>query len=251
MNGFIRQLYKSILSYETRLWLYKMRHLSEFRRKRTIVYPSDKGDFSLCPFDEHRCIFVHITKSAGTSVATSLFGYLPYHHTAIDYRVIYGRKDFDRYFKFAFVRNPWDRLYSAYRYLMAGGWNDDDRQWAETHLSQFDNFHDFVTGWLDASNINKHRHFWPQYYFLCDRHKKILVDYLAYFETINQDFDTICRRLDIDAEIEHRNANPGKDYRLAYDDTTRELVGQVYATDIELFGYTFDGIEHRTDPGEH
>ncbi len=246
MASLLQKLYHSAFDQETRLWLYKLRHQQEFRTLRTKVHPSPKGDFSLKPYDEHRCIFVHITKTAGTSVAKSLFGYLPYHYTATDYRVIYSRKTFEHYYKFAFVRNPWDRLYSAYRYLQAGGWNDDDKRWADEHLSGYDDFNVFVHDWLNTANIEKHIHFRPQYRFVCDRHRNILIDYLAYFETINDDFDYLARQLGIEARIGHHNANPANHYSQVYDPAARERVAEVYADDIALFGYDFDGIRERT-----
>lgn len=241
----LKQLYRRAVPYETRLLLYKWRHQAEFIRLRHAVNPSPKGDFSLRPFDEHRCIFIHITKTAGTSVATGLFGHLPYHYTAIDYRVIYGRKIFERYFKFAFVRNPWDRLYSAYRYLKAGGWNEEDRLWAERYLSEYVDFNDFVCNWLTSENIKTHLHFRPQCFFICDPSGKPLIDYMAYFETINDDFEYISGLLDLDASIPHHNANPGKSYREAYNETSKEIVAKIYHQDISLLGYSFDKIERR------
>jgi hypothetical protein len=216
-----------------------------YRRVRQKVFSSAKGDFSLKSYDEHKCIFVHITKTAGTSVAKSLFGYLPYHYTAVDYRAIYGKKTFNEYYKFAFVRNPWDRLYSAYRYLKAGGWNDEDKQWAETHLSRFSSFNEFVRHWLTKENINKHKHFWPQRRFICDSRNRLLIDYLAYFETLHEDYDVIKSRLQIDTEIGRHNVNPGETYKEAYDYKSKMIVADVYSEDIALFGYDFDGIRER------
>jgi len=245
MTGFVQKIYYSMVPYETRRQLYQLRHPDSARRLRTIVHPSPKGDFSLKPFDEHRCIFIHITKTAGTSVAKGLFGYLPYHYTAIDYRVIYGRKTFAEYFKFAFVRNPWDRLYSAYRYLKAGGWDDKDKAWAATNLGTCDNFATFVKHWISPDNIRRHLHFQPQCYFICDTKGRLLVDYLAYFETINDDFKEITKRLHIDTHLGNHNVNPGSDYRDAYDEDSRNIVADIYAQDIAFFGYDFDGIAHR------
>ena len=242
MTGLIRQLYNSILPEETRLQLYKLRHRQEYEDLRKRVFHSPKGDFSLRPFDEHQCIFIHITKTAGTSVAKSLFHYLPYHYTAIQYRVTYGKETFNNYFKFAFVRNPWDRLYSAYRYLKSGGWNNEDRVWAENHLAKFDNFSDFVKQWLTKENIAKHIHFKPQHLFICDSNGRLLVDYLAYFETLDDDFRRISEHLRINAEIGHHNTTPGNDYRDAYNQESRNIVADVYSVDIEIFGYNFDGI---------
>ena len=245
MAGFVHKVYNSIVPYETRRWFYKLRNPGANRRLRTVVYPSPKGDFSLKPFDEHRCIFIHITKTGGTSIAKSLFGYLPYHYTAIDYRVIYGRRNFEKYFKFACVRNPWDRLYSAYRYLKAGGWDDKDKAWAKANLGAYDDFGTFVREWMSTDNIRKHLHFQPQCHFICDTKGRLLVDYLAYFETINDDFEKIARRLNIDAELGCHNVTPGNSYRDVYDEDTRKIVAGIYALDIALFGYDFDGIRHR------
>ena len=240
-----RQIYSNIIPYETRLWFYKQRHLEEYRNLRTKINPSDKGDFSLKPFDDHHCIFVHITKTAGTSVAKSLFGYLPYHYTAIDYRVIFGRKIFNNYYKFAFVRNPWDRLYSAYRYLKSGGWNEKDKLWAEANIGQFNDFSTFVKQWINPDNTKKHLHLRPQCYFICDKKGRLLIDYLAYFETINKDFDIICNKLQLNVALGKHNVNPGKNYLDVYDDESKEIVANVYANDIKLFGYEFNGIKQR------
>ena len=245
MTNILRQMYEQIFPYETRLWLYKHRHMEDYRRLRTRINSSEKGDFSLKPYDEFQCIFIHITKTAGTSVAKSLFGYLPYHYTALDYRVIYGRKIFKKYFKFAFVRNPWDRLYSAYRYLKAGGWDDKDRSWSESSLSEFNTFSDFVKHWLSSDNIKTHLHFRPQCYFVCDNRNNLLIDHLAYFETINEDFSLLRNHLNPSCELGKHNTNPGKDYRLVYDDESIEIVSKVYAQDIVRFGYDFDGIKSR------
>lgn len=246
MTPLLQQFYNAMLSYETRLRFYKFRHPEEYRQLREKVHPSAKGDFSLKPYDEHHCIFIHITKTAGTSVAKSLFNYLPYHYTAIDYRVIYGKQKFNKYYKFAFVRNPWDRLYSAYRYLKSGGWNDNDKAWAEANLANFDNFTDFIENWLTHGNIKKHLHFMPQHHFICDPKGQLLVDYLAYFETINDDFNKIAQHLGINAKIGHHNANPAESYLHVYNDKTQAIVADVYARDIALFGYQFEGIKQRT-----
>ena len=120
---FIKKLYYKYIPELRRKQIYKLLHRSEIENVRTAVYPSEKGNFSLRGFDREKAIFVHIPKAAGTSIALSIFGELPYHYKAIDYIVFFGRKTFNQYFKFAFVRNPWDRVYSAYTYLRKGGWD--------------------------------------------------------------------------------------------------------------------------------
>lgn len=241
----LQQLYSRLFDEETRKRIYKWRNPGHYQRMRIAVHPSPKGSFSLKPFDQHECIFVHITKSAGTSVALALFDYLPYHHTARDYRVIYGRKTFERYFKFAFVRNPWDRLYSAYSYLKGGGWDDDDKKWADTYLSAFDSFESFVIGAFDKSWLSRHLHFKPQIEFIGDRANRPLIDHLMYFETIAADYNVLSQRLGLDSRLEHRNPSKRAGYREIYTEPMKAIVAEAYAEDIACFGYEFDGIAQR------
>lgn len=245
MKNSIIKYYHKLIPIELRMRFYKIRNPREYEELRSNVFPSPKGDFSLKAYDENKTIFVHITKTAGTSVAKSLFGYLPYHYTSIDYRVIYGKKAFNNYFKFAFVRNPWDRLYSAYRYLKSGGWNDEDKKWSEANLSRYNDFNHFILDWLTPQNITKHIHFKPQYEFICDTKENILIDYIAYFETINEDFNYIAEQLNLDVALGTHNANPGESYKTIYSKEAIEKVRSIYKKDIELFGYNFEGIESR------
>ena len=232
---------------ETRYRIYKLRHPREFQELRKVVYPSPKGDFSLRSFDRLECIFVHVTKSAGTSVAKALFGELPYHYTAWQYRVIYGRRTFQRYFKFAFVRNPWDRLHSAYSYLASGGWNEQDRLWFQKNLGDLPDFNSFVMDWLAPERLQSHPHFWPQVEFLCDRRGRVLVDFLGYFETLRSDFNHVAHKLGGVGQLAHENPSGKPDYREVYTAEAREKVGRVYASDVCRFGYEFGGVRKR-DP---
>ena len=238
-------IYKTLFSEESRYWLYKVRHLREFQKLRTTVYQSPKGDFSLRSFDLHCCLFIHIPKSAGTSVAKSLFGELPYHYTATQYRVIFGRRTFNRYFKFAFVRNPWDRLYSAYSYLKDGGWNDEDRSWYMENLGGMPDFNKFVMDWLMPERLHSHLHLMPQTNFICDRRGGVLLDFMGYFETIREDFATVAKHLKMKKQLAHVNTSKRLDYRDIYTPAAIEKVKSLYRKDIENFGYTFDGIDSR------
>ena len=241
----MRALYETLLPAEWRFWFYGIRHPRAMRNLRRSLNPSPKGDFSLRNCDRHEAIFVHIPKAAGTSVALSLFGQLPYHYTAAEHRVIFGRRTFGRYFKFAFVRNPWDRLYSAYRYLRAGGWNDADKAWAEANLAQFASFDQFVLEWLHPERLNSYMHFRPQSEFICDWRGRPLIDQIGYFETIEEDFSLIARRLGIEGTLEHVNRSSRDHYRTAYSAAAIDRVAAVYQRDIEAFGYDFEGINTR------
>ena len=63
------------------------------------------------PWDEHRCIFIHIPRTGGGSVAEALFGGGGETHAPLSaMQRHFEQEEFQAYFKFTFVRNPWDRL---------------------------------------------------------------------------------------------------------------------------------------------
>ncbi len=239
--SFVRYLYHQCVPYETRYWIYKIRHREKFDKLKQTVFSSPKGDFSLRRYFDNQCVFVHITKSAGTSLALSLFGELPYHYSAVQYRVILGRKDFDQFYKFTFVRNPWDRVYSAFSYLKGGGWNGDDKIWADENLGEIDTFSEFVMDWLSVDKLGSHIHFWPQSKFICDRKGKPIIDYIGYFENIDDDFNYILKQLSLQPKtLKRTNTSKRTDYTHVYTHEMKDKIAQIYSDDIKNFGYTFE-----------
>lgn len=243
----LHNVYERLLPFEYRYSLYKLRHQKEFDSLLNQVNVHDKGIFSLTGFTRSKTIFIHITKTAGTSVATSLYGMLPYHYTGVHYRVIFGKEKFNSYYKFAFVRNPWSRLYSAYTYLKAGGWDEKDEKWASDHLANIDSFEDFACNWLDENTIKLHIHFKPQHEFLLDHRGKLLINDLGYFESIQDDYRKFSAKVEGSKTLGHKNPTnrSRQSYQQAYSEKSKARVAELYKTDIELFGYSFDGYQRK------
>lgn len=196
--------------------------------------------------DRHRCIFIHIPKAAGTSVAMTLFGEGSRHLRYREYEQANPRK-FAEYFKFSFVRNPWSRLYSAYSFLKKGGMNEMDRRWAEEHLACFNDFDSFVKEWITPENIRSWIHFYPQHYFICDDALNLKMDFVGRFETLNQDFAHVQHQLSMPVTpLPHINPTAGQDsYVDHYSDEARAIVASAYRDDIRLFSYEFEGSKGR------
>ena len=226
---------------------YQRRRIRKYQRLRTEA----KDGYTLEGYDRLQCIYIHIPKNAGVSVTRGLFGSLGGGHlTARDYRQIFGRQAFNQYFKFTIARNPWDRVFSAWRFLRAGGMGEDDREWAQRHLSDYDSFRDFILRGLGREEIQSALHFRPQHEFVCESGSTTpMVDYVGYLETLESDFQAICERLGVKATLPRLNASGNNSYRDAYDAETRAIVATRYRRDIELFGYTFEGVAHRLSPG--
>ena len=222
-----------------------------------------------------QCVFVHIPKVAGQSIEQFFMDRLDLdwdedraalclhtndeptrgteklaHLSAAEY-VNCGymtQQDFDACFKFSFVRNPWSRILSEYRY----------RNYFHHH-----SFKDFVLHKMPKPGFDdKYRHVMPQFEMLHDQQGKLLVDFVGRFETLQQDFERVCARLGIkDAHLPHRNRSDKKSRDLKrklrnilfmngenghhelkdfYDDETRDAVADYYRMDIETFGYRFN-----------
>ena len=191
-------------------------------------------------FNKKKIIFVHIPKTAGISLVKSIFGdvTLESHRSVSFYKQVFGNRYSD-FFTFTIVRNPWDRLYSAYKFLEKGGVNIHDKNAFETHLSIYKDFEDFVLKGLNEKIIWEIMHFIPQYEFVCDNNREIIVDYVGQFENLNKSVDKINNILKSEFELDHHNKNDKKDYKDTYTTKMIEKVHQVYQKDIDIFQYKF------------
>lgn len=246
MRPLLRPRFLFALPYDLRRDLYSRLKKTKFERLQQKRGHLQEDGYTYKPYDDYRCIFVHIPKAAGMSICRSLFGNLAGGHaTLADYQIIFSRQEFNDYFKFTFVRNPWDRVFSAYSFLKKGGATEYDREWAPK-LARYETFVDFVKNGLHTPCMVKKLHFRPQHWFLdvpCN--PDVSVDFIGYFENIQQDFEFIKRRLRLDHDPVLKHENPTSretnlDYRDFYTDETRDIVGQFYREDIERYGYDFD-----------
>ena len=166
-------------------------------------------------FDDTQSIFIHIPKTAGMAVAHGLYGSWEEsvypcekmgHAPLKKYQWIFSQAEFNRYFKFTFVRNPWDRVFSAYSYLVQGGFHANDRQWAAINIANF-SFEEFVLKRLSCNpGILEWVHFIPQYQFLISyTMQKYPIDFIGFFENLKEDFDTIKARINPGAKLEVTN----------------------------------------------
>jgi hypothetical protein len=201
------------------------------------------------PFLENRCIFVHIPKCAGISVSMSLFGNLSGGHTPLRrYSLVFDRTEFRSYFKFAFVRNPWDRLVSGYHYLRDGpglsaiAKSPELLERMRTMVEEFPDFDSFVKGWVSPENIASVFLFVPQYQFVCINGTVAEMDFIGRYENLVRDYDHVRSRIGVGKPLTWLNrTRSGQTFLDHYTETTRKIVEHVYAEDIRMFGYSFDG----------
>lgn len=191
---------------------------------------------------EYKCIFIHIPKCAGISVGKSLFGVMAGHSKVWHYE-FYDEQLFHKYFKFTFVRNPWDRLVSAFHFLKKGGRNSLDRKWAKDHLQEIASFNEFVQRIGDdtvfQSEVLNQQHFRPQVHYLKDAEGAISLDFIGKFESLEEDFMKIAEELDVQTTLKEINKGAHKHYSEYYNGDSQDIVSLIYREDIEFLNYDF------------
>lgn len=197
----------------------------------------------------YRCIFVTVSKVASTSIRLAFKErnrffdggeFKAQHNTITYYKEKYPRK-FDQYYKFAFVRNPWDRIYSQFLY---------QKQKRQLEVAQC-SFQDWLKKCEDAL-VDERR-------FLFARNREIFVhhltnqldwltidgdisvDFIGRFENLDADFCKICEAIHVDIALPKKNTSKRvTSYKDDYSDWAVELVGQWHSKDLEYFGYSYE-----------
>jgi hypothetical protein len=165
-------------------------------------------------------------------------------------------KVWNEYFKFVFVRNPWDWFISQWFYNSVPATNDS-RSWlrrvrrrtrrrqAEPDLIQRGDE-------LRPEDVDRTFEVLKQFKQLpgrdglyqsnsvYDMDDRVIVDYVGRYETLEADFDEIMRHLGLELHLPRLNTTQHRDYRSYYSAETRERVAELWAVDIENFGYSFD-----------
>jgi len=143
-------------------------------------------------------------------------------------RPVLGEETFDRYFKFAFVRNPFDRFvsYCAFATSRDGAFHRNPQA--------------VMRHFLFTAPPLQHMVFQPQHSFLVGADGHLLADMLGRVEEMQSSYDAICARIGIPSTpLSRANSSRHEDYRGYYDQELIDGVTKLYARDLELFGYEF------------
>jgi hypothetical protein len=133
------------------------------------------------------------------------------------------------YFKFGFVRNPFDRYVSTCFFL-----NRDDPAFAR-------NARALMKDRLSRPRFQQRVLVRPQYLQLCNANGDLAVDFIGRYEGLQQSYDQICDRIGIPStNLGSRNASSHAAYGDYYDDELRDKVARFYADDLRVFDYPRD-----------
>jgi len=206
--------------------------------------------------ESHRFVFVHVQKTAGTSITEILrplclqppAGRLARTASDLglvrDWRRYHFRKHaplrraerilppelFASFFKFAFVRNPWDRLASWYEFIL-----QDTAHKRHGVVSRLPDFDAFVRRELARPRR-------AQWWMLVGRDGRLGIDFAGRFERLEDDMSSICRRLGIPCRpLPHVNRTARRaPYQQYFSPELAALVRERWAPEIEAFGYSFE-----------
>lgn len=212
----------------------------------------------------YRFLYVHIAKTAGTSVRAALQRHmwadpwripmficsrmshlsghrlackLPRHAKAIAAREMLPHDFYQSLFKFCFVRNPWDLQVSSFHHI---------RRERPQLMHGIDDFAAFIRYKFDPErpyqyhmDISAER----QSDYVTDQHGNSIIDFVGRYERLEEDYAYILRRIGLRVTPlpQRRAATDRRDYRHYYTDDTAQQVAAHYRDDIERFGYSFDG----------
>jgi len=199
-----------------------------------IHVPRTAGKSMLTFGKTHAESFQSLYRSHGVkfdpSVQWTYFG-----HNRLDYLTKHRnvtKEWYDSCFKFAFVRNTWERLVSLYTFHRTRKWRKDGGHPTWEHVVDFPTFVRHLVQNEEAT--------WPKF-----RHRQLAwlefgVDFVGRFDRLDEDWEELCGLIGVEHRpLIRRNATAHADYREYYPRWLRRSVGRFYADEIERFGFEF------------
>tara|TARA_B100000700_G_scaffold138827_1_gene154891 strand:+ start:5833 stop:6459 length:627 start_codon:yes stop_codon:yes gene_type:complete len=192
--------------------------------------------------------FIAIPKNASLSITTALQGSstpVYFHKPYVDIASNLDYLNLD-YKKFCVCRNPYDRIFSAYSFMLRGELvYVEDIEFSE-QVKQFADFNEFVIEYLSLqeptpcqvvdvreTNMKTTLHFLPQSNWVCDHNYELFQDIKIYrYERLQE--------LEEDLEIllpPDCNSSYKPNYLDVYNEQSKDIIYSMYKYDFVNFGY--------------
>ena len=211
---------------------------------------------------KHKCIFIHIPKCAGTSIFKFFHPNVKINWAIPNYEVLYGwcpqrkihlqhatskqlietnlvtEEQWNEYYKFTIVRNPWDRAYSDYL------WICKERKIKDSFKNYISKEGKFSRIFNDP-NIIEYRgdHLLRQIDFF-DLKGDLKLNRVMRFESLNADMDILINELNIKEKFNSRenvsSKRKNKHYSRFYSLRNKQRVEEYYNDDIKVLGYAYE-----------
>ncbi len=195
---------------------------------------------------DNKYIFIPVPKTGSCSIHyvlghTKNWGEPSEHHAGIQ-KVLLDHPLGLIFFKFGFVRNPWDRIFSLYFDFTLKREKQYSRLVVLKNdlLSEFRDFNDFCIRFADSG--------WAQDIFLQPQHSLVTlvdgtpIDFIGKYENLNSDFRIVSDILNLVPQ-ELPRINPGVyhgTYRDYFNNEAKLAVAKFYKEDIERYNYIYE-----------
>jgi hypothetical protein len=199
-----------------------------------------------------KCIFIHVPRTAGTSIEVAIQNQDQWHVSrrrkhliASTAKKIY-KEYWDEYFKFAFVRNPWDRMISLCKYG-----NFHPREYNRTYgcdiqsgkLNLGTYRERFSTGYevdqRSYSADDKFKPAIPNAIYSNILNEKL--DFIGKFETLQSDCEFISEKIKKKIVLaKKQEQSKHLHYSEYYTDEIKDNVRTMFEYDTEVFNYEFN-----------
>lgn len=144
-------------------------------------------------------------------------------------------------FLWTFVRNPWDRLVSAFTDMNEiGGRKRRAFKWNCPHWPI--TFSDWIELELRTNGKSVDEHFSSQCRLFAVDGVLLPGLFVGRFETLDQDWPHVAERIGAPSTLPRRRSSNHRPYQEYYTTHTRGIVEKVFEEDIRLLGYTFEGL---------
>lgn len=201
----------------------------------------------------YKFIYIHVPRCAGTSITDALKNgkvtlrlegrasdrekkefneYWLHHFKATHVKELVGDLAWEAYFKFAFTRNPWDRIVSTYFHHMKRMKDPSFRSSRPEIAARLKGVKTFDE-YLAVQRIEAASE------LLIGVNNQIIMDFVGRYEYLERDFAHICETIGIRCRLQHLNGTTHGHYRDYYTPALRDFVAERCRRDIELFGYEF------------
>lgn len=138
-----------------------------------------------------------------------------------------SKNEYEDYFKFTIVRNPYTRAYSWYKNVIR-----DPIHRKSYNVDEGTSFEEFLQENIGKSALRK------QSYWLKDYNGIIKMDQVIKFEDLEGGFKELCLNLGVTGlNLPHEIKGQTEDYLNSYNENTKRLIKEFYKEDFELFGY--------------